>query len=236
MHEPLAIVLVGPRNPLNIGAAARAMSNFGFGDLRLVRPYDAAFREARSAARGLPVLRAARVYDSLSAAVADCTVVVGATGVARRTLAHPLLPLPAAARRLRRRARAALLFGNEKSGLSNEELSHCHWLLTIPTAETNDSLNLGQAVAVCLYEITRGQRGSSQEKKTQEASASDLEQLHRMLVEAAARSGYSQPRTAGSTELKLRRLLHRLRIRSGDAALWLGLFRQVLWALRKTPG
>ncbi len=231
----LSVVLVSPRNPLNIGAAARAMSNFGLDDLRLVAPYDLAFREARSAAGGAPVLLAARVFSSLAEALDDRTLVVGSTAIGHRAVEHPLVPLPDAARRIRRAQRVAILFGSEKFGLSNEDMSHCHWLLNIPTAETNESMNLGQAVAVCLYEVTRGLRGRTVERPGKPVSANDLEQVTRMMIEAARRSGYAQDLTAASTELKLRRMVRRLRLRAGDAAICLGLFRQILWALRKTP-
>ncbi|MBV9441291.1 MAG: RNA methyltransferase, partial [Acidobacteriaceae bacterium] len=86
MDDALRIVLVSPRNPLNIGAAARAMSNFGFFHLRLVNPYEPAFKEARSAVGARQILENAQVFDALSAAVADCSVVVGTSAAAHRDL------------------------------------------------------------------------------------------------------------------------------------------------------
>src|SRR5215831_21138646 len=87
---PLAVVLVSTRNPLNIGAAARAMANFGFSDLRVVNAYDVAFREARSAVGAAPLLASAREFSSVAEAVADCILVVGTTSVGHRGLRHPL--------------------------------------------------------------------------------------------------------------------------------------------------
>ncbi|MCL4524728.1 MAG: RNA methyltransferase, partial [Acidobacteria bacterium] len=150
--DRLRVVLVATRNPLNLGAAARAMSNFGFLRLRVVNPYDAAFREARSAVGASPLLANAEECSSIAEAVADCTLVVGTSAVGSRELHHPVRRLEDAARAIRRRlqsSRVALLFGSEKVGLSNEALSHCHWLLRIPTREEHRSLNLGQAVAIC---------------------------------------------------------------------------------------
>src|SRR6202451_313895 len=155
---PVRIVLVAPRNPLNIGAVARAMSNFGFTDLRLVKPYDVAFKEARSAVRAHYILENARLFDSVADAVADCTLVAGTTAAGNRDLHLPLYRLEAAAPLIREAVSAsavALLFGSEKFGLSNDDMSHCHWLLRIPTRDEHGSMNLGQAVAVCLYEIVR---------------------------------------------------------------------------------
>src|ERR1700674_5133422 len=154
----MRVVLVDARNPLNIGAAARAMSNFGFPRLRVVNPYELAFREARSAVGASVLLASAEQYDTVPAAVADCTLVVGTTAVRHRELHHPVRRLEDGARLIRKRMGAscvALLFGSEKFGLSNEDLSHCHWLMRVPTREENISMNLGQAVAVCLYEVVR---------------------------------------------------------------------------------
>ncbi len=161
--DRLHVVLVSTRNPLNIGAAARAMSNFGFRHLRLVNPYDPAFREARSAVGASSLLKNAKVYESVAGAVADCTQVVGTTAVRDRDLHHSLNGLERGGKLIRKQlaiGRVALLFGSEKRGLSNQDLSHCHWLMRIPTSEQNFSMNLGQAVAVCLYELIRSPRSS----------------------------------------------------------------------------
>src|SRR5512138_1414481 len=89
----LCVVLVGTRNPLNIGAAVRALSNFGVRDLRLVNPYDPSFREARSAVGAIQLLKKAERFSSLSEAIADCTLVVGTTAATNRDLQQPLFPL-----------------------------------------------------------------------------------------------------------------------------------------------
>ena len=93
--DGLRVVLVRPRNPLNIGAVARAMSNFGSLHLRVVNPYDAGFREARSAVGAGEVLARAEVHGSEAEAVADCTLVVGTTSVGQRDLQQPLKRLEA---------------------------------------------------------------------------------------------------------------------------------------------
>src|SRR5258707_6582238 len=156
--DHLRVVLVNTRNPLNIGAAARAMSNFGVRRLRVVNPYEVAFREARSAMGAAKLLAHAEEYKTVAEAVADCTLVVGTTAVGHRELQHPLRGLDAGARLIRQRLATdavALLFGSERFGLSNQDLSHCHWLMTIPMQSEHSSMNLGQAVAVCLYEVVR---------------------------------------------------------------------------------
>lgn len=245
----LAVVLVSVRNPLNIGAAARAVANFGFDDLRLVDPYDVAFREAVSAVGGAHVLRKARVCATVAEAVGDCSLVLGTTAGQHRVPQQKVERLEAGlsvarGRLLSGSGRIALLFGSEKFGLSNEDMSFCHGLIRIPTSPETPSMNLGQAVAVCLYELIRveagtagaGARdshaGSDVEPQDHAASAvtgSDAEQLTRMLLEVLKESGYTNRITAVSTEQKVRRWVRRLRIVRRDAPLLLGMLRQILW-------
>ena len=231
----LCVVLVAPRNPLNIGAAARAMSNFGCLDLRLVNPYEVAFREARSAVKAQKVLEKAREYATLGEAVADCALVVGTTSIGHRTLEHPLRRLEYGGKIIARKlasAPVALLFGSEKFGLSNEDMSHCHWLMRIPTREEHGSMNLGQAVAVCLYEIVRSPAAAKVKPEARRAAgAADLERITAMLEEILEHSGYVHERVEGSTKLKLRRLLRRMNLNAHDAEVWLGMLRQIRWKL-----
>jgi TrmH family RNA methyltransferase len=238
--DRLRVILVAPRNPLNIGAAARAMSNFGFFHLRVVNPYELAFREARSAVGAAPLLAQAEEFKTVAEAIEDCSLVVGTSAVGQRQLHHTLRRLDQSARILRKRlagSRVALLFGSEKRGLSNEDLSHCHWLLRIPTREEHRSMNLGQAVAVCLYELARDPRAIVKPEKHIAATSADLERLTNLLLDALRSSGYlkSTPggakryRSAAPTEEKIRRLVHRLRLSSSDAELTMGILRQILW-------
>lgn len=165
--DALRVVLVNTRNPLNIGAAARAMSNFGFLHLRVVNPFELAFRQARSAVGAAPLLAEAEEFQSLEEALADCSLVVGTTALSRRDPQHTVRDVRQGARLIRKRLSlgcVALLFGSEKRGLSNAHFSHCHWLLRIPTGEQHRSMNLGQAVAVCLYELARDPQAVSKQE------------------------------------------------------------------------
>ncbi len=237
-RDRLRVVLVRPRNPLNIGAAARAMSNFGFFHLRLVSPYEVAFREARSAVGAAELLQHAQVFDSLCEAVADCSLVVGTTDARRRELQQPLRRLEYGGRLLRghlNNACAALVFGSEKHGLSNDDLARCNWLMRIPTREEHGSMNLGQAVAVCLYELIRSPRAAAREPKAPAAARSgDLDRLAELLESALSASGYLNPRTAASSRNKLARLIRRMNLTARDAEIWLGMLRQILWRLSST--
>lgn len=227
------MVLVATRNPLNIGAAARAMSNFGFLRLRVVRPYDLSFREARSAVGAPDLLKNAEVFSSVSEAVGDCSLVVGTTAVGSRQVDHPVHPLQDGGALIcahLERAPVALLFGSEKRGLSNDDLSYCHWLMRIPTRQEHDSMNLGQAVAVCLYELIRTQSAPSQDVEPEAASyarSQELERMIRSLLDALAASGYIKPGTEPATEEKARRLIRRLSLTSSDAETLTGMFAKM---------
>ena len=238
--ELLRVVLVAPRNPLNIGAVARAMSNFGFTDLRLVNPYEVAFREARSAIRSQHILDQARVFRTVAEAVADCTLVAGTTAAARRDLHLPLYRLETAGALIREHlagSAVALLFGSEKFGLSNDDMSHCHWLLRIPAREEHGSMNLGQAVAICLYELRRNEAAERNRfAAPSHATADEYERITALLLALLARSGYTQERTSHSTELKIRRLVRRLGLPASDAETWLGILRQILWKVGQSGG
>jgi len=238
--NPLRVVLVSPRNPLNIGAAARAMSNFGFLELRLVNPYEVAFREARSAVKAQGVLAAAREFPTLAEAVADCQLVVGTTAIGHRALEHPLRRLEYGGKLIARKLASgpvALLFGSEKFGLSNDDLSHCHWLMRIPTREEHGSMNLGQSVAVCLYEIIRNPAAAKIKPESRKAaSAEEQERITELLEETLARSGYVHANVEGSTRMKIRRLIRRLQLNGHDSEVWMGMLRQILWKLRRDDG
>jgi TrmH family RNA methyltransferase len=239
----LFVILVSTRNPLNIGAVARAMSNLGFLRLRVVNPYEPSFREARSAVGAAPLLAQAEQYGSVAEAVADCSLVVGTTAAGNRELQHPLKLLAEGASLIRKRLRAggcvALLFGSEKRGLANDDLSHCHWLMHIPTRKEHTSMNLGQAVAVCLYELARGTDASRSRtqsnaaaKEGKAATAGQLERLTIILIDVLRTSGYLEQKSLAAKEEKIRRMVHRLNLSAEDAEVWLGMLRQMLWKMK----
>lgn len=226
----LCVILVATRNPLNIGAAARAMANFGLDDLRLVNPYDPSFREAVSAVGGVHVLQSARVFPGVADAIADCSLVVGTTAAQRRELQQPIERLDAGMTAIRGNAgKSALLFGSEKFGLSNDDMSFCHMLLRIPTEPATPSMNLGQAVAVCMYEYARAANPAVRQSRVNPAEGADAEHMVRMLMEVLEESGYTNRVAALSTERKIRRWIRRMRLTRRDVPLMLGILRQVLW-------
>lgn len=230
--DQLRVVLVRPRNPLNIGAAARAMSNFGIQKLRLVTPWEPSYLGARSAVGASEVLLNAEVCGSVAEAVADCGLVVGTTAVGERELQHPLRVLAEGAEEMRRglaTGPVALLFGSEKFGLSNEDLSHCHWLMRIPTRDAHISMNLGQAVAVCMYELVRGGAQPVLHNTTSSASSAEVERITQVLFEALCESGYVASMGEVAALEKTRRMIRRMNLEQDDALVLLGMMRQILW-------
>ncbi|ABF41118.1 RNA methyltransferase TrmH, group 1 [Candidatus Koribacter versatilis Ellin345] len=229
----LYVVLVATRNPLNIGAAARAMSNFGVMHLRVVNPFDPSFREAQSAVGAEELLRNAEQFGSVAEAVADCSLVVGTTAARDRELQHPMHALTQAAPLIREHSgKVAVLFGSEKRGLSNEDLSHCHWLMHIPTRTEHLSMNLGQAVAVCMYEIARTS-STIADMEQRRATAGDLEGLTQTLLETLTASEYLKGSAVDASEEKLRRLVRRLNLDEADAETLLAMLRKINRKLKR---
>jgi len=236
-------VLVSPRNPLNIGAVARAMANFGFSRLAVVAPFEAHWREAKSAVGAPEVLLTAKSTEYLGEAVADCTLTVGTGSLTyrkpeQRIVRLPELP-PLIARELENGGRVAMVFGPEKHGLTREDLSYCHMLVEIPTDSRQPSMNLGQAVAVCLYEVaTRTNSGLEEQglKPARAAAASGrLELLAGVIEQSMVAAEYSPSSMLEANRHDLRVLLRRLALSEADTRRALGIFRRIVWRLNRGP-
>ena len=249
----LIVVLVRARNPLNIGAVARAMHDFGFSQLRIVNDFAAPFEAAvsteqaaaKAAVHATSVLASATAHATLADAVADCTFVLGTTAVGDRKLDHRLHTLAAATPLIHNAlgpesGKVALLFGSEKTGLSNEELSLCHALITIPmstAAGRHLSMNLGQAAAVCLYALSsetaeRSTAYEVEDEGSRPATSADLDRLTRLLLEVFDQSGYTGRHPANSRPNTVARLVRRMSHSADDAAVWSGILRQILHTLK----
>ena len=237
------VVLVRPRNPLNIGAVARAMANFGFRELAVVAPYEPVWQETRSAVGAEEVIKSACEASDLRQAIANRTLVVGTTSGSRRSLDRDLISLPEFPAWLARHAkgkqasgRAALLFGSEKTGLTSEHLSYCHALVRIPVLPGCPSMNLGQAVAVCCYELARSKAVASalSSTKVHHSEAANLDSLTHLLDRAAAvldQAGYLKPKSRNAQLLKLRRLLLDLGLSNNEVRILGAVCAQIEWKL-----
>lgn len=233
-QDHLRVVLVEARNSLNMGAAARAMLNFGFSRLWLVRPYDVAFRAARSAVGAAEVLERARVTQDLAEALGGASLVVGTSGVESRSQHHVQRLLPEGSHALRTHLKsreAALLFGSEKHGLANEALSYCDWVISIPTDENCPSMNLGQAVAVCCYELARHAKAIPALQTPASATAAQRDRIVETLLPVLDQSGFLKPGARRAQTEKIRRLVNRMRLAPADARMLQAMIRQVQWKL-----
>jgi tRNA/rRNA methyltransferase len=222
------------------------MANFGLMRLTVVAPYAPHWREARSAVGAPELLPNAKETESLSEAVAECTLVAGTGTLTYRKPEQKMMQLPSAGEvvldELKRGGRVALVFGPEKHGLTREDLSLCHLLVEIPTDVRQPSMNLGQAVAVCLYEVAaRGlptnkwndaegceERGSN---AVTAAASGRLELLAGLVEQTMKAADYSPAAMEDANRHDLRLLLRRLAPTERDTRRILGLFRRILWRL-----
>ncbi len=223
------------------------MANFGFSRLTLVAPYAPHWREARSAVGAPQLLLGAKESTTLAEAVEECTLVAGTGTLTHRKPEQHVISLPSLAPLIRRQliegGRVAVVFGPEKHGLTRDDLSYCHVLVEIPTDARQPSMNLGQAVAVCLYELaTRSlsnaqppsEEISNQTENLPSASTSgNLDTLAELIGQAMAASDYSPRAMQSANRHDLRLLLRRLHLNPADTRRALGLFRRILWRIER---
>ncbi|TBR18314.1 hypothetical protein EPO15_15340 [bacterium] len=230
---PIRFVLVRPGNALNMGAAARALSNFGFDDMVAVEPKDENWRLASaSAIYASELLRRAPVM-SLEEAIADCSVVIGTASDHNREVRQPRVTLPALAPWLRRKlkagGKAAVLFGSETAGLNNEEVGLCSAILRIPTAPDAPSMNLGQAVAVIAYQLSRFKLEKavtrSEDPLLEGRQAKDFTEL---ALRAMERTGMNHHLSPAQKRLKFRSGLMRWSMTRADASFLSGLLKRLM--------
>jgi tRNA/rRNA methyltransferase len=185
----IVVVLHEPQDLVNIAHVVRAMKNFGFRDLRLVPPreYDG-YRIEGIAHQSHDVVSRITLFDSLDAALADCSHVTGCTARPRSAKRNNQRPREAVAEilGLAERGTAAVLFGREDKGLSNEALDRCHRIVTIPSSPSYPSLNLGHAVVVMLYELAlaRGDGERPFKAPRRPAEPATVEEIERFFTDA----------------------------------------------------
>ena len=228
----IRVVLVGTTHPGNIGAVARAMKNMGLADLVLVDPRYFPHPEATARASGADdLLTGARVVDTLAEAVEDCVFVAGASARSR-AINWPCLDAKEAAARAiseSRRGVAALVFGPEKSGLSNEDLDRCNALLSIPTNPAFSSLNLAMAVQVVSYEI-RAQQSSAPppfESDVPPATSGATEHFYAGLERLLLEVGFLDPENPRHLMRRLRRLFVRANLDQNEINILNGILTSI---------
>jgi tRNA/rRNA methyltransferase len=236
MLENIRIVLVEPRGSGNIGSVARAMKNMGASDLALVgRGRTRSFWSRAMAVHARDILERAGRFETLRDAVADCGLVVGTTCRGGLYRGHSLPPRELAPRIVAaaRTAKVAIVFGPEDSGLNNRDLSHCQWLLSIPSHPDYLSLNVAQAAMVCLYEIFVAAQGEVARDPVARAPAELVEILFDRMKRVLFKIGFLDPQNPDHMLLALRRLFGRAGLEERDVNILNGLFRQVEWYMEK---
>ncbi len=239
MPFPIRIVLVDTTHPGNIGAVARAMKNMALDDLALVRPLRFPHADATARASGAgDVLMRARVHGTLDEAIADCGLIVGVTARPRQQYWTVLEPREAATRILQQSARtlAAVLFGSERVGLTNEELEKCQWLVRIPANPAYESLNLAMALQIVCYELYVARRVSppSVERDVPLATATEMMRLYEQLEEVMDEVEFHDRTQAGIHLMnRLRRLLNRAEPDQNEVNILRGLLTAVQGKRRK---
>lgn len=241
--ERLAIILVAPQQPGNIGATVRAMANFGVSDLRLVTPSCQHLHpEARKfAVNAHPLLGTAKVYSSLPDALADCHLSIATTRRSGRLRGDLLdsTAVPGLLATLPPEAQVALVFGREDSGLSSEEVALCTHAATVATTEELGSLNLAQAVLLFLYEVFRPQPQPSPAPAATTATLPPQGEMQAMLGQMDAileRTAFLNPRSPAGVRNRLHQLLVRARPDPDEVTLLRGMWTQIAWSINDWRG
>lgn len=241
----IRVVLVGTTHPGNIGSAARAMKTMGLQDLALVGPRHFPHDDATAMSSGADdLLGRVRVFDSLPAAIADCSLAIGASARLRSTAVPPRPPraiaedLPAMLA-ADDDARVAFVFGREKSGLTNAELDHCRWLLHVPTNPDYMSLNLAMAVQVVAYELRLAFMGGlveAAEPASPPATQAAVENLFTHLEQTLIDIEFLDPDNPRLLMRRLRRLLHRAEADADEVNILRGILTAVQKRVRPESG
>ena len=234
----IKIVLVEPAGERNIGSIARVMKNMCVDQLVLVNPQcDPLSEDARvMAVHGVEILANAQIVDSLPTALMGCQKAI-ATTARPRGIPTPLeTPRDALPWLLEANITSALIFGPEDRGLSNPELSHAQKFICIPSNPEYPSLNLAQAVGICLYELYQSQGDSQNYPETLEetselASLEALEGYYQHLETVLLKVNYLYPHTAQAKMEKFRRLINRTNLQAQELAMLRGILRQIEWKI-----
>lgn len=217
------------------------MANFGFEHLTVASAFDPHWREAKSAVGAPDLLQNAKSTEHLAEAVAQCTFVAGTGTLTHRKPEQPVVSLldlgALIERESARGGRAALVFGPEKHGLTRDDLSFCNVLVEIPTDPRQPSMNLGQAAAVCLYELAcrPAQRNANDPPEAPAADSGQLDRLASLIEQTMTAADYSPKIMQDANRHDLRVLLRRLGPSAHDTRRIMGLFRRILWRMARDP-
>jgi tRNA/rRNA methyltransferase len=237
--EHIAVILVEPQNPGNIGMVCRAMANFGASDLRLVNPCAHLHPEARKfAVAANHLLGQARLFPDLASAIADLQLAVATTrrpGQLRGELLD-IAAVPGLQAELPPGGRLGLVFGREDAGLTSAEVALCSRAATVATAAEVGSLNLAQAVLLFLHELARARARPLSQEPADPPSAAEMEVLFGQIEQLLTRIAFLNPQRSGGVMNTLRRLHHRAGLDRRDLAILRGMWSQLGWSVNDWRG
>lgn len=235
LFENTYIILVRPEKIRNIGQTARAIKNFGFTNLRIISPPAGNMREAyENAVNAKDIIDKREIYNNIEDATRDLNILIGTTSRAQElpmsptNLAEYILSKP--------ELKYGILFGTEFRGLSNEELSLCHKVVSIPTSELYPSLNLSHAICIICYELRKAFVSNEYIKYIQNeplASISEIENLLAHAKETLKNIGFLKEDAPGHLIPILRRFASNIEITSKDIRILRGILRQIDWIYEK---
>ncbi len=239
----LRIVLFEPNHPNNIGAAARAMKTMGLESLYLVNPRFFPSPAANAlASTGVDILDHAIVTPSLEKALTDCHLIFATSG-RNNVMNFPILDVRTTAKKAQEAAQqgnmVAIVFGTEATGLTNDQLKHCHYHVRIPTCNEFSSLNLAQAVQVLCYELLMAQschsciNDENKENKTFLAKHTDTERFYSRLEILLRKVDFLKPGHDKIILQKLRRLFQRTQLEDNEVVILQGIISNIEWNLKK---
>jgi tRNA/rRNA methyltransferase len=232
----VAVVLLKPRYPENIGAAARAMHNMGIEKLSVVDPQNCDLTKILKMAThaAIDIVEQLQVFDTLKEALSPYNFVAGTTARLGKQRKGIKTPSEIAQRlvSISRNNRVALLFGPEDRGLSNEDLRHCHALVNIPTAEFS-SLNLAQAVMIMCYEIFTADREENVELTPRLATRHELDGMYDQLKDVLVRISYINPENPEYWMNRVRQFFTRMQLQAREVSIMRGICRQIDWYSQK---
>jgi tRNA/rRNA methyltransferase len=231
--ENLAIILVEPQSPGNVGMVCRAMKNMGLSTLRLVNPCPIDHPEAlKFAVSAKDLLDTAEIYPDLSAALSDTQLSVATTrrhGKYRQEICSPKEIVSRIVSDAGNN-RSAIVFGREDSGLTTAEVSLCRWQATIPTYGDYGSLNLSQAVLIFCYEILERAGIAEKPSGREIAPGESLESMYGQMERVLLKIGFLNPENPAHLMMSLRRILSRAELDEREVAIVRGMMSQIDWA------
>lgn len=237
--DSIAIVLVEPQNPGNVGMVCRAMKNMGLRQLRIVKGCDIFHKESlKFAVSARDLLEGAKIYGSLGEALADTEISVATTrrhGKYRRDIMTPV-EVAAKMRTMVPPNRGAIVFGREDSGLTTDELALCTWQSTIDSSEEYGSLNLAQATLLYCYELFQAYSGETEAEERVFASGEEMEELFSHMERTFLRIGFLNPENPAHLMRSLRRIYARAGIDSREVSILRGICSQIDWAADEFKG